>query len=185
MSGLDWSGMKNGSLQAGFLQRSLSGEGVTMSEAGRPLFLVPCRLTLPLVHPLPLPPGMLLHLHKLWFCLKFHRNLLNEYFNGRINLQVNYTPNFVLFSFAGFIFVDDLLKLRQFQRYSEDDIKRVVADNDKKRFALRNDPETDRLQVRANQGHTMEVGILVNPHGTDMTGARKFVIREPLSIHRC
>ena len=117
--------------------------------------------------------------------IKIHRNLLNEYFNGRINLQVNYTPNFVLFPFVGFIFVDDLLKLRQFQRYSEDDIKRVVADNDKKRFALRNDPETDRLQVRANQGHTMEVGILVNPHGTDMTRARKFVVGEPLSIHRC
>lgn len=58
--------------------------------------------------------------------------------------------------------MDDLLKLRQFQRYSEDDIKRVVADNDKKRFALRNDPATDRLQIRANQGHTMEVGILLN-----------------------
>ncbi|XP_078350271.1 tRNA 2'-phosphotransferase 1-like isoform X3 [Oculina patagonica] len=55
-----------------------------------------------------------------------------------------------------FIFVEDLLKLRQFQRYSEDDIKRVVADNDKKRFALRNDPATDRLQIRANQGHTIE-----------------------------
>ncbi|XP_020619032.1 tRNA 2'-phosphotransferase 1-like isoform X2 [Orbicella faveolata] len=57
----------------------------------------------------------------------------------------------------GFIFVDDLLRLRQFQRYSEDDVKKVVAENDKKRFALRNDPATDRLQIRANQGHTMEV----------------------------
>ena len=57
--------------------------------------------------------------------------------------------------------MDDLLKLRQFQRYSEDDIKKVVADNDKKRFALRNDPVTDRLQVRANQGHTLEVSILM------------------------
>lgn len=66
-----------------------------------------------------------------------------------------------MFLFVGFIFVDDLLKLQQFQRYSEHDIKRVVADNDKKRFALRNDPATDRLQVRANQGHTMEVGILL------------------------
>lgn len=61
--------------------------------------------------------------------------------------------------FVGFIFVDDLLKLRQFQRYSEDDVKKVVADNDKKRFALRNDPATDRLQIRANQGHTLEVSI--------------------------
>lgn len=56
--------------------------------------------------------------------------------------------------------MDDLLKLRQFQRYSEDDIKKVVAENDKKRFALRNDPATDRLQIRANQGHTMEVSRL-------------------------
>ena len=54
--------------------------------------------------------------------------------------------------------MDDLLKWRQFQRYSEDDITRVVADNDKKRFALRNDPATNRLQIRANQGHTIEVG---------------------------
>lgn len=55
--------------------------------------------------------------------------------------------------------MDDLLKLRQFQRYSEDDVKKVVADNDKKRFAVRNDPATDRLQIRANQGHTLEVSI--------------------------
>ncbi|KAJ7380030.1 tRNA 2'-phosphotransferase 1 [Desmophyllum pertusum] len=57
----------------------------------------------------------------------------------------------------GFIFVDNLLKLQQFQRYSEDDIKKIVGDNDKQRFALRSDPTTDRLQIRANQGHTMEV----------------------------
>ena len=56
--------------------------------------------------------------------------------------------------------MDDLLKLRQFQRYSEDDIKKVVAENDKKRFALRNDPTTERLQIRANQGHTMEVSMV-------------------------
>ena len=57
----------------------------------------------------------------------------------------------------GFVFVDDLLRLRQFQRYSEGDVRRVVDNNDKKRFALRNDPTTNRLQVRANQGHTVEV----------------------------
>ena len=53
--------------------------------------------------------------------------------------------------------MDDFLRLRQFQRYSEDDVRRVVDNNDKKRFALRNDPTTNRLQVRANQGHTVEV----------------------------
>lgn len=73
-----------------------------------------------------------------------------------------YMPNKGTYIFCiGFIFVDDLLRLRQFQRYSEDDVKKVVAENDKKRFALRNDPATDRLQIRANQGHTMEVSMLI------------------------
>lgn len=69
----------------------------------------------------------------------------------------------------GFVFVDDLLKLRQFKKYSEDDVKRVVADNDKKRFALRNDPVTNRLQIRANQGHTMQVDDLELDPITDHT----------------
>lgn len=55
----------------------------------------------------------------------------------------------------GFVFVDDLLTLRQFKHYCEDDIRKVVANNDKQRFALRDDPSTKRLQIRANQGHTM------------------------------
>jgi len=54
-----------------------------------------------------------------------------------------YMPNKGTYIFCiGFIFVDDLLRLWQFQRYSEDDVKKVVAENDKKRFALRNDPAT-------------------------------------------
>lgn len=68
-----------------------------------------------------------------------------------------YLPLICSHLYPGFVFVDDLFKLRQFQKYSEDDIKKVVAENDKKRFALRNDPPTGRLQIRANQGHTMEV----------------------------
>ncbi|CAH3043328.1 unnamed protein product, partial [Pocillopora meandrina] len=64
----------------------------------------------------------------------------------------------------GFVFVDELLKLRQFKRYSENEIRKVVDENDKKRFALRLDPVTNRLQIRANQGHTIEVDDLeLNP----------------------
>lgn len=73
---------------------------------------------------------------------------------------VNSTENEPIFYVEGFVFVDGLLKLRQFQRYSEDDIRRVVADNDKKRFTLRDDPATNRLQIRASQGHTIKVGDL-------------------------
>lgn len=65
---------------------------------------------------------------------------------------------------TGFVFVDELLKLRQFKRYSENEVRKVVDDNDKKRFALRLDPLTNRLQIRANQGHTIEVDDLeLNP----------------------
>ena len=60
---------------------------------------------------------------------------------------------------TGFVFVDELLKLQQFKRYSENEIRKVVDENDKKRFALRLDPVSNRLQIRANQGHTIEVSI--------------------------
>ena len=61
----------------------------------------------------------------------------------------------MIFIPTGFVFVDELLKLRQFKRYSENEVRKVVdAENDKKRFALRLDPLTNRLQIRANQGVT-------------------------------
>ncbi|XP_068682076.1 tRNA 2'-phosphotransferase 1-like isoform X3 [Montipora foliosa] len=71
----------------------------------------------------------------------------------------------------GFVFVDDLLKLRQFKHYCEDDIRQVVANNDKQRFALRDDPSTKRLQIRANQGHTMQVDDIELELITDHTKA--------------
>ena len=40
---------------------------------------------------------------------------------------------------------------------TEEDVRRVVANCPKQRFALRDDPETGELQIRANQGHSMKV----------------------------
>lgn len=71
----------------------------------------------------------------------------------------------------GFVFVDELLKLQQLKRYSESDIRKVVDENDKKRFALRLDAATNRLQIRANQGHTMEVDDLELDPITDHSDA--------------
>lgn len=48
----------------------------------------------------------------------------------------------------------DVLELRQFQKFTVDDIRRVVATNAKQRFALQEEPE---LMVRANQGHSFQV----------------------------
>lgn len=57
----------------------------------------------------------------------------------------------------GFLFVEDLLAHSQFRSYSLEDVERVVAANDKQRFKLRSHPEDGRLQIRANQGHSVQV----------------------------
>ena len=54
--------------------------------------------------------------------------------------------------------MEDLLRHPQFRSYSLADVERVVATNEKKRYKLLPHPENGRLQIRANQGHTLEVG---------------------------
>ncbi|XP_048586209.1 tRNA 2'-phosphotransferase 1 isoform X2 [Nematostella vectensis] len=67
-------------------------------------------------------------------------------------------------NFGGLIFVDEILKLRQFCQFTEEDVRRVVKDNDKQRFVLATDEDSGRLQVAASQGHTMEVqGLDLSP----------------------
>lgn len=57
----------------------------------------------------------------------------------------------------GFLFVEDLLHHPQFHSYSLDDVKRVVETNDKQRFKLQPHPDNGCLQIRANQGHSLQV----------------------------
>ena len=54
-----------------------------------------------------------------------------------------------------------MLRLPQMQHYSEEDVKYVVETNDKQRFQLEMDAGTGRLKIRANQGHTVAVGVFV------------------------
>lgn len=56
--------------------------------------------------------------------------------------------------------VSDILSTSQGSKYTEDDVKRVVANCPKSRFALQEDPETGLLQIRANQGHTIQVYVV-------------------------
>ncbi|ESP03082.1 hypothetical protein LOTGIDRAFT_110702, partial [Lottia gigantea] len=58
---------------------------------------------------------------------------------------------------GGFLYVDEVLKKDQFKNYTEDDIKHVVAVNEKNRFAIKDDRESGRLLIRANQGHSIQV----------------------------
>ncbi|KAM3613177.1 uncharacterized protein V6R79_021985 [Siganus canaliculatus] len=57
----------------------------------------------------------------------------------------------------GFVFVEDLLAHPQFRAYSLEDVQRVVATNDKQRFKLQPHPDDGRLQIRASQGHSIQV----------------------------
>ena len=38
-----------------------------------------------------------------------------------------------------------------------EDVQRVVSNNSKQRFALKQEPDTKKTYIRANQGHTIEV----------------------------
>lgn len=57
----------------------------------------------------------------------------------------------------GFINVQDILKHKNLNgKCNIDDIKRIVDNNDKKRFSLRTTPNGE-LQIRAVQGHSLQV----------------------------
>ncbi len=58
---------------------------------------------------------------------------------------------------GGFVNIDEILKLAKFKQFTVDDIKKVVEDNNKQRFTLRNNPESGELQICANQGHSFKV----------------------------
>ncbi|GBN29967.1 tRNA 2'-phosphotransferase 1 [Araneus ventricosus] len=61
----------------------------------------------------------------------------------------------VILDEGGFMDVQKVLNLKQFKNFTVDDIKRVVEQNEKKRFTLRCNENC--LQIRANQGHTLKV----------------------------
>ncbi|KAL5463742.1 hypothetical protein EMCRGX_G032669 [Ephydatia muelleri] len=73
---------------------------------------------------------------------------------------------------GGFLNVHEVLSKSR-EQYSKEDVERVVAQCSKQRFALRNDPITGSLQIRANQGHTipvddLELTPIVDANGTPM-----------------
>ncbi len=60
----------------------------------------------------------------------------------------------------GYILLDDIFKLQKFKKYNFDNIKHVVDNNDKQRFALKE--ENDKWYIRANQGHSHNVASKIN-----------------------
>eukprot|EP00118_Oscarella_pearsei_P006709 m.30803 g.30803 ORF g.30803 m.30803 type:complete len:218 (+) comp31397_c0_seq5:110-763(+) len=66
---------------------------------------------------------------------------------------------------GGFAYLDDILALPEFQKngWTGSDVERVVTNNDKQRYALREEPTTGKMQIRANQGHTLPVDVELTP----------------------
>ena len=62
---------------------------------------------------------------------------------------------------GGFVMVPDILSLPQGRQYSEEDVRRVVGNCPKQRFALREHAQTGQLQIRANQGHSIQVWVML------------------------
>ena len=60
-------------------------------------------------------------------------------------------------SLGGYLYLDDVMSLPNFKRYSLDKVKEIVSSNDKQRFSIRPHPASGRLQIRANQGHSIQV----------------------------
>ncbi|KAK9760483.1 tRNA 2'-phosphotransferase [Basidiobolus ranarum] len=66
----------------------------------------------------------------------------------------------------GYASLEDLLKLPNFQKYSLQDVQRVVDNNDKKRYTLIKD-DKDKWWIRANQGHSLKIQSLELEEITD------------------
>ncbi|KAK7482223.1 hypothetical protein BaRGS_00026572 [Batillaria attramentaria] len=58
---------------------------------------------------------------------------------------------------GGFLYVDEILQKPQFHKFTVEDVQAVVVSNDKQRFFLETEPDTGRLKIRANQGHSVHV----------------------------
>nr|XP_012423437.1 PREDICTED: tRNA 2'-phosphotransferase 1 isoform X1 [Odobenus rosmarus divergens] len=59
----------------------------------------------------------------------------------------------------GFVPLGALLRLPQFHSFSAEDVQRVVDTNGKQRFALQPGEPGTGLLIRANQGHSLQVGV--------------------------
>jgi len=57
----------------------------------------------------------------------------------------------------GFVRVNDLLSLKDFQSYNLESLQRIVAEDEKKRYKMIIDDESGDFYIRANQGHSLEI----------------------------
>lgn len=63
----------------------------------------------------------------------------------------------IIFSPEGYLPVAQILQHKSFRSYTALDIERVVSNNNKQRFKLRTHPQTNVLEIKATQGHSLNV----------------------------
>jgi len=75
-----------------------------------------------------------------------------------LSLISKYTKLCNVYFSGGFLYVDDIFqKVQKLRRYTLEDVKHVVESNDKQRFSMEQDKD-GHWMIRANQGHSIEVG---------------------------
>lgn len=68
-----------------------------------------------------------------------------------------YNDIIFIFSPEGYLPVAQILRHKSFRGYTASDIERVVSNNNKQRFKLRAHPVTKALEIKATQGHSVDV----------------------------
>lgn len=78
----------------------------------------------------------------------------------------------------GYIKMNDLMKQSEMKDATIEDVKRIVETSDKKRFSIK-DLSQDDIFIRANQGHSKNVGDMIN----DETLLQKCDKPFPMCVH--
>ena len=73
--------------------------------------------------------------------------------HGVVKEGLNMSPD-------GYVLCDDIIKLKKFKKCNFENIKTVVEQDNKQRYKLKY--ENDKWYIRANQGHSTNVGTLIN-----------------------
>ena len=86
---------------------------------------------------------------------------------------------------GGYIFIDEMMALPKFKRYSLEQVKSAVDSSDKQRFSIKPHPVTGSLMIRANQGHSIKViylQIYFSRHVTRFLFSTKLLIGQSLVL---
>ena len=57
----------------------------------------------------------------------------------------------------GFVDVEVILQHRNFRGVTFEELRHLVETNDKQRFSLRREEKNNKWQIKANQGHSLQV----------------------------